>query len=71
MAFSILNDLFDRTSICSLIFCKHFDFVLKCPIIAPDIAVIANLGITEMILIGLTVGFSVDYAVSKAKKELA
>lgn len=32
---------------------------------------IANLGITEMILIGLTVGFSVDYAVSKAKKELA
>jgi|TARA_R110002110_G_scaffold113247_4_gene281059 hypothetical protein len=32
---------------------------------------IANLGITEMILIGLTIGFSVDYAVSKAKKELA
>lgn len=32
---------------------------------------IATLGMTEMILIGLTVGFSVDYAVSKAKKELS
>jgi F0F1-type ATP synthase assembly protein I len=32
---------------------------------------LATLGMTEMILIGLTVGFSIDYAVSKAKKELS
>ena len=29
---------------------------------------LAGLGLIEVILIGLTVGFSVDYAVSKAKK---
>ena len=29
---------------------------------------LASLGLIEIILIGLTVGFSVDYAVSKAKK---
>jgi hypothetical protein len=29
---------------------------------------LASLGITEIVLIGLTVGFTVDYAVSKAKK---
>ncbi|MDO7614771.1 MAG: hypothetical protein MUQ75_11060 [Crocinitomicaceae bacterium] len=29
---------------------------------------LAGLGITETIIIGLSVGFSVDYAVSKAKK---
>lgn len=32
---------------------------------------VASLGTIEIVLIGLTVGFSVDYAVSKAKKELA
>ena len=29
---------------------------------------IAGIGLVELVLIGLTVGFSVDYAVSKAKK---
>ena len=29
---------------------------------------LASLGIVETVLIGLSVGFSVDYAVSKAKK---
>jgi hypothetical protein len=32
---------------------------------------VASLGTIEIVLIGLTVGFSVDYAVSKAKKEIA
>ena len=31
---------------------------------------VGSLGMIEMILIGLTVGFTIDYAVSKAKKEL-
>ena len=31
---------------------------------------LASLGLIEVILIGLTVGFSVDYAVSKAKKSI-
>jgi len=29
---------------------------------------IAGIGLVELVLIGLTVGFSVDFAVSKAKK---
>ena len=29
---------------------------------------LAGLGTVELVLLGLTVGFSVDYAVSKAKK---
>lgn len=30
-----------------------------------------GLGVIELVLIGLSVGFSVDFAVSKAKKEIA
>tara|TARA_R100000406_G_scaffold51754_1_gene35204 strand:+ start:1690 stop:1956 length:267 start_codon:yes stop_codon:yes gene_type:complete len=31
---------------------------------------VVGVGLVELVLIGLTVGFSVDYAVSKAKKEI-